>query len=93
MERRKHTMKLDARTMRLIAVGASIAANCQQCLEINVTGALEGGIGEDEIAQAIDVGKRVRQGAATKMDRFAASLSRNVPSLAGIGDSNCGCAS
>ena len=86
-------MKLDERTMRLIAVGASIAANCQQCLEINVAGAVECGIAEEEIAQAIEVGKKVRHGAATKMDRFASSLSRDIPSLAGISDSNCGCAS
>ncbi len=30
-------MKLDDRTMRLSAVGASFSANCQPCLEGNFT--------------------------------------------------------
>ena len=29
-------MKLDERILRLIAVGASVSANCQPCLEVNV---------------------------------------------------------
>jgi AhpD family alkylhydroperoxidase len=67
-------MRIDEHTMRLIAVGASIAANCQPCLQLNVNKALEEGIEPQAIADAIDVGRRVRQGAATKMDAFAASL-------------------
>jgi len=84
-------MKLDERTQRLIAVGASITANCQPCLQINMSKAIECGADEQEIADAIDVGKRVRAGAGSKMDEFALSL--NHPSLtpentAGVG---CGC--
>ncbi len=86
-------MKLDERTMRLIAVGASITANCQPCLEINVTGALECGIDGEEIAEAIEVGKRVRQGATSKMDKFAVNLNRDVPSPASMTDGGCGCGS
>jgi len=67
-------MKLDDRTIRLIAVGASISANCQPCLGTNVSKALENGIAMQEIADAIEIGKMVRKGAASKMDRFAASL-------------------
>ena len=54
-------MKLDDRTLRLIAVGASITANCQPCLQANVTKALEYGADEQEIAEAIEVGKIVRK--------------------------------
>jgi AhpD family alkylhydroperoxidase len=86
-------MKLDNRILRLIAVGASISANCQPCLQINASKAREEGIDEQEIAEAIDIGRRVRQGAATKMDKFAASLSRAVPSAASEADSGCGCGS
>ena len=81
-------MTLDERTAMLIAVGASIAANCQPCLEINVVRAQEHGIDPREIADALEVGRMVRKGAAAKMDRFAAGLS--VPVTAS-GDDDCGC--
>jgi AhpD family alkylhydroperoxidase len=84
---------LDERMMRLSAIGASIAANCQPCLEHNVSQALARGIGEQEIAEAIEVGKKVRQGAATKMDRFALSLSpATTISQSGV-DGGCNCSS
>ena len=86
-------MKIDERTMRLIAVGASITANCQPCLQINVTKALEEGIDQQAIAEAIGVGKMVRRGAASKMDQFASSLSQAVPADATLSDGGCGCGS
>ena len=86
-------VKLDERTLRLISVGASITANCQPCLRTNVENAMRCGVGEDEIAQAIEVGKRVRQGAASKMDAFAASLKGEESRAAGCGDQGCGCGS
>lgn len=84
-------MKLDERTMRLIAVGASITANCQPCLQINTTHALQEGISEEEIAEAIEVGKRVRAGAATKMDKFILGLNYTVPTPGAISSEGCGC--
>ena len=75
-------MQLDNKTMRLIAVGASIAANCQPCLQGNLAKARSDGCDEQEIAEAIWVGKLVRRGAASKMDIFAASL---TPAEAGVG--------
>ncbi len=84
-------MKLDDHTLRLIAVGASIAANCQPCLESNVAKALENGAEWQEIAQAIEIGKMVRQGASSKMDRFASSLNQKAPLTAGLPGEGCGC--
>lgn len=84
-------MKLDDRTVRLIAVGASITANCQPCLEVNFAKALENGADEQEIAEAIEVGKMVRKGAASKMDRFALSLIKVAPSSAPVAEGECGC--
>ena len=82
-------MKLDERTLRLIAIGASITANCQPCLQTNVAKALECGANEQEITEAIEVGKRVRKGAATKMDEFAI----NHPALTseGVATARCDC--
>jgi AhpD family alkylhydroperoxidase len=57
-------MKLDGKTKELIAVGASIAVRCQPCLEHHSKKALEFGSVEEEIADAIETGKRVRKAAA-----------------------------
>jgi AhpD family alkylhydroperoxidase len=86
-------MKLDHRTKRLIAVGASIAANCQPCLEANLSAARQNGADEQEIAEAVEIGRMVRQGAASKMDKFAADLCRPEPTSTPLTDSSCECAS
>lgn len=53
-------MKLDEKTKELIAVGASITAHCQPCLEYHSKKALEFGSDAEEIAEAIEKGNRVR---------------------------------
>lgn len=67
-------MAIDDRIKELVAVGASVTANCQPCLEYHSGKAREFGAEADEIAAAIEVGKQVRKGAAGKMDAFAANL-------------------
>jgi AhpD family alkylhydroperoxidase len=84
-------MQLDERTMRLIAVGASITANCQSCLQANLAKALENGCDEVEIAEAIWVGKMVRKGASAKMDSFAAGLNQAELSTTAISKDGCEC--
>jgi AhpD family alkylhydroperoxidase len=81
-------MKLDERTLRLIAIGASITANCQPCLQTNITEAMASGASIQEIADAIEVGRMVRQGAAAKMDNFVQSLENTASHIEGGG---CGC--
>lgn len=84
-------MKLDERTVKLIAVGASVAGNCLPCLETSLAQALENGADEQEIAEAIGVGKMVRKGAASKMDQFIASLRQTDPLATGSSNQGCGC--
>jgi AhpD family alkylhydroperoxidase len=84
-------MRLENRILALIAVGASVAANCQPCLESNVRTSLECGADAQQIAEAIAIGKKVRQGAASKFDHFAASLQDTSSSSAGPKDGGCGC--
>ena len=84
-------MKIDGCIRELIAVGASVAANCQPCLEYHVGKATEEGACAQEIAEAIEVGKTVRRGAASKMDKFSATVLRSSPSVVGASDSDCGC--
>ncbi len=65
---------MDERTKKLIAVGASVGANCHPCLEYHVGKAQEFGIERSEIAEAVEVGKAVRGGAAAGIDRLALKL-------------------
>ena len=65
---------LGEKTKELIAVGASITANCHPCIKYHVGKAREMDIAEDDIQQAIDVGKMVRKGAAGQMDKLLEEL-------------------
>jgi AhpD family alkylhydroperoxidase len=68
-------MKLDDRIKELIAVGASVTANCgRPCLEYHAARALESGATEEEIKEAVNVGKEVRKGASDSFDKFAYNL-------------------
>ena len=84
-------MKLDNRITELIAIGASVTANCQPCLQYHVDKALESGASDLEITQAIEVAKTVRKGAAAKMDQFTSTISKTAPSNAGSPGVGCGC--
>jgi AhpD family alkylhydroperoxidase len=86
-------MKLDERTLTLIAVGASVGANCQPCLRNSVTMALNRRIDQQEIAEAIAVGKKVRRSAASKMDEFASTLDLVDAASEGTTVGDCGCGS
>ncbi len=74
-------MAMDEKIKELIAVGASITANCQPCLKYHTDKALEFGADPGDVAEAVEMGKRVRKGAGGKMDGFASET------LAGIGGS------
>ena len=58
----------------LIAVGASVTANCQPCLKTAVTQAQLAGVDKKEILEAVAIGRVVRKGAFGKMDLFASTL-------------------
>jgi AhpD family alkylhydroperoxidase len=64
----------DEKVKELIAIGASISANCHPCLKYHTTKAHELKIDEEEIQQAIEVGKMVRKGAASQMDELLEEL-------------------
>ena len=81
-------MGMSEKFKELVAVGASITANCQPCLQYHTDKALEFGADPGEIAEAIEMGKRVRKGASAKMDTFASGLKvGQVP--AGAASSGC----
>ncbi len=65
---------MDERTKRLIAVGASVGANCHPCLEYHVGKARALGIECGEIMEAVETAKAVRGGAAASIDKLALKL-------------------
>lgn len=81
-------MKLEERIKELIAVGASVTANCgRPCLEHHSARARESGATEEEIKEAVEVGKEVRKGASGSFDKFAYNLLiKDSPSGASASD-------
>ena len=65
---------MDEKLKELVAIGASVSAHCQPCLEYHVSKAKQAGAREDEIAEAIDVGKMVIKGAGVQMQKFIIKL-------------------
>jgi AhpD family alkylhydroperoxidase len=72
-------MSMDEGTKKLIAVGASVGANCHPCLEYHIARALELGIDRREIRAAVELAKAVRGGATASMDKLALSLLGSDP--------------
>ncbi len=69
---------MDTLTKELIAIGASVTANCVPCLRYHVTKAQEVGAEEAEIQVALRVGRMVRKGAASNWDEEAETLLGSV---------------
>jgi AhpD family alkylhydroperoxidase len=82
-------MELNEKVKELVAVGASITANCQPCLQYHVEKAQANGADSAEVQAAIEVGRQVRKGASAKMDQFAASRKETNPVPAGAAGSPC----
>lgn len=64
----------DDKMTELVAIGASVAANCHPCVKFHVAKAREVGASKEEIAEAVSVGKMVRKGAAGKMDELTSEI-------------------
>lgn len=82
-------MELNEKVKELVAVGASITANCQPCLQYHVEKALASGADSGEVMAAIEVGKQVRKGASAKMDAFSSELKGAPPAPAEMKKSAC----
>jgi AhpD family alkylhydroperoxidase len=83
---------MDERMKRLIAIAASVGANCHPCLEFHIDKALELGIAKGEIIEALEQAKTVRKGAAASMDALALKLvDKEAASGCGAPKSSCCC--
>ena len=67
-------MIFDEKITELIAIGASVAVNCQPCVKYHINIATKTGATEQEIKAAIEVGRTVKKGATNHMDKFVAHL-------------------
>ena len=65
---------MDTQTKELIAIGASVTANCVPCLRYHLKHARETGVDEEKIQAAISIGRMVRKSAAGKWDEEAEIL-------------------
>lgn len=69
---------MDLLTKELIAIGASVTANCVPCLRYHLNKGREAGAEEAEIHTAVSIGRMVRKGAASKWDEVAETLLGSV---------------
>jgi len=72
---------IDIKVKELIAIGASVTANCHPCVKYHVNKAREMAIDEKEIQQAVEIGKMVRKGAADQMDKLISAVVKDNKEL------------
>jgi AhpD family alkylhydroperoxidase len=65
---------LSKKQKELIAIGISIAENCESCMEWHIKQALDSGSSENEIVEAIEVGIEMSGGLGTVAARFAMNV-------------------
>ena len=65
---------LSKRLKEFIAIGISIAINCESCMEWHIKQAIDDGATEDEIIEAIEVGIEMSGGPGTVSARFAMNV-------------------
>ena len=65
---------MDKKTEEMIALGVSYGINCSACMEYHKKEAIEAGLTEEEMLEAITIAKQVKTGAAGKTESVAKEL-------------------
>lgn len=65
---------MEEKIKEMIAIGASVAAHCQPCLEWHIKKAKEAGVSLEEIKECVKIGEMVGRGAESAMKKFSESL-------------------
>ncbi len=65
---------MDKQTKELVAIGASVAANCYPCMKHHLAKCEELGVGQADIQTAAEVGMMVNRGAANHTRKFVNEL-------------------
>ena len=60
---------IDSKVKELIAIGTAVGVHCEPCLEYHIQKARTMDISEDEIVEAIRIGKQVERGAISNMQK------------------------
>ena len=81
---------MDSRIKELIAIGASVTANCQPCLKYHVSKARENGASEQDIEEAIAMARKVRKGAMSVMDEAIPTVFADNKANVEAPDAACG---
>jgi AhpD family alkylhydroperoxidase len=71
-------MMVDVKTKELIAIGASVSANCQPCVKFHLSKAKKLKIAAEDIQAALQVGAMVRGGAAGQMDQMLSEMENEI---------------
>ena len=69
---------MDTQTKELIAIGASVTANCVPCLRFHLKKARETGVDEAKVQTAVSIGRMVRKRDASNWDVEAETLLGSV---------------
>jgi AhpD family alkylhydroperoxidase len=79
---------MDERIKELVAIGTSVGAHCQPCLEWHVGKARELGVDDEAIREAIETGHMVEKGAMSAMRKFSTSIleQKSAPEIACCSD-------
>ncbi|HKJ42084.1 MAG TPA: carboxymuconolactone decarboxylase family protein [Sunxiuqinia sp.] len=77
LEMEQNTYKdgaLSKQHKELIAIGISVVINCESCMEWHIKQALDDGVSQNEIIEAIEVGIEMSGGPGTASARFAMNV-------------------
>ncbi len=65
---------MNEKVKELIAIGASVTAHCVPCLKHHLTKARAAGVTDEELMEAVKIGRMVRKGSAQVWDEDAAAV-------------------
>lgn len=74
---------MDESLKELVAIGASVGAHCQPCLDHHIRSAMALGIASADIREAIAIGHTVEKGAMAAMRKYSAAAAEGLPAIAG----------
>lgn len=67
-------MAIDNKTKELVALGAAVAGNCIPCLQWHYNKCIELGISNEDISEAIEMARTVKNVPISKIDELAKRL-------------------
>lgn len=69
---------LSKKQKELIAIGISVATDCESCMQWHIEQAVAAGVSESEVLEAVEVGIEMAGGPGTVSARFALEVMESV---------------